>query len=137
MYQKRKAIDTEIKDLLRIMCNSLKFVEDTSDLKKMLSQSQSTVEKLLGLIHQSSQFIRENISTSAIGESEAISVEAGLTWTIGEVWKTEENVKKLENYKKQLDSLRCDLHGDAIGSLARRSDIARNKGMHFFINWCL
>lgn len=76
VYQKKKAIDADIKDLLRIMRNSLKFVEDMSEseLKKMLSQTQSTVEELLGVIHKSSQFIRDNLHVTAIGKCETIQV---------------------------------------------------------------
>ena len=78
VYQKKKAVDADIKDLLRIMRNSLKFVEDMSEseLKKMLSHSQGIVEELLGVIHKSSQFIRDNLHVTAIGKCEAIQVES-------------------------------------------------------------
>ena len=80
MYQKRQIIDAEVKELLRIMRNSLKFVEDASDLKKMVSQSQRTIEKLLEVIHESSQFIRAYLDITIVGKSENVPVETDSLW---------------------------------------------------------
>lgn len=113
------------------MCYCLKFVEDTSNLKKVLFQSQSTVEKLLVVIHESSQFIRVYLDTTGIGKSEAIPIETRSIWVVGGMWRTEGNVKKVEDYKGGLESLRSDLYGEAIGSLASRSNNTRNKGVYY------
>ena len=55
---------------------------------------------------------------------------------LGGMWRTEENFKKVEDCKKELESLRSDLYGDAIGTLIRKSGNTRYKGAHFSINQC-
>ena len=78
MYQKRKTVDIEIKDLIRVMHNSLQFIEETSDLTKILSESKYTIEKLLEVIHESSQFIRTYLDVTTVGEPKPILLRDGL-----------------------------------------------------------
>ena len=47
------------------------------------------------------------------------------------MWRTDENFKKVENYKNRLESLRSDLYGDMIGVLVCGSDNLRRKGMYY------
>lgn len=67
IYHKKKSVDADIKELLRVMRNALQFVQDASSLNNILFRAQDIVKKLLNTIHESSQFIRGYLEMSSIG----------------------------------------------------------------------
>ena len=72
VYQNRKSIDADVKELLETMRDSLKFVESTTTFENVLSQSEDTVAKLLRTLYRSSQHIREYLDATEIGEGRLI-----------------------------------------------------------------
>jgi len=68
VYQNRKSIEADVKELLEAMRDSLQFVQNTTAVENAMSQSEDTVARLLQTLYQSSQHIREYLDATTIGE---------------------------------------------------------------------